>query len=229
MKKLFHWVCGFFGNRKNWILPVVFCIGSFLVVSRAALPITQAVAQAANQPGLQAAPSPQALFERPEYEQANRQTVNLQEFGGPPQPGQMYGRVAVAGTSVDCNLYWGDDTAQLHGGAGTYPGGQLPGQGGVTLVGAHTGTFFRDLEHAEIGAEITVETYYGEYRYKITDMQVVLAEEFGQQQLDEQPRDSFLMYTCYPFGQLTLTPERYMIYAEYVSGPRVIDAKEAQK
>lgn len=228
MKLFIQTIRNFFGSRKNIFLPVAFCVLSTLLLCAVVFPVSKGISQAANTIGFQAPPSPEALFVRqPEpSDEAASETVSLADYGGMPKAGDLYGKVSVAGTSVECNLYYGDGKNQLHAGAGTFIGAQIPGQGGVTLVGAHTGTYFRDLESAQIGADVTVETTYGEYHYTISNMEVVKAEEFGQAQLDEQPRESLLLYTCYPFGQVTLTPDRYMVYCTYVSGPRIVEETE---
>lgn len=225
MKAFVKTIRNFFGSRKNFFLPVAFCVVMTAVLSALIFPAAGALAQAADTTGFQAPPSPDALFAR-KPDTSEQETVSLKDYGGMPKQGDLYGKVSVAGTSVECNLYYGDGKNELHGGGGTFMGAQIPGQGGVTLVGAHTGTYFRDLENAEVGADVTVETNYGEYHYTIDKMEVVKAEEFGQAQLDEQPRESLLLYTCYPFGQVTLTPYRYMVYCTYVSGPRIVDETE---
>lgn len=33
------------------------------------------------------------------------------------------------------------------------------------------------------------------------------------------PMKTMILYTCYPFDALGFTPNRYFVYAKYVSGP----------
>ncbi len=226
MKALWNTAHEFFGSRKNIVLSVAFSVPITLILAFTVFSATKGVKAAADVSGWKAPISPLEQFESSHKSDQQPAEVDLNDFGGMPLVGDLYGKVTVSGTTVDCNLYYGDGDSQLYGGAGTYTGAQLPGMGGVTLVAAHTGTFFRDLESVEVGADITVETRYGIYHYRVTNMEVVNADEFGQEDLDAAPRESFLMYTCYPFGQLTLTPQRYMVYGEYVSGPKVISAEE---
>lgn len=212
------------GGWKDLVLPAASCVCAVIILCAVTLPIAHSVALAANTPGYKAAPSPNALFVREVPVEPEAETVDLADYGGMPQQGDLYGTVSISGTAVSCNLYWGDSESELHAGAGSFPGGQIPGAGGVTLVGGHTGTFFRDLESVRLGADVTVETSYGTYHYTVTDMQVILAEEFGMEQLNAAPRNCIMLYTCYPFGQLTVTPQRYMVTAEYTSGPLVTDS-----
>ena len=108
--------------------------------------------------------------------------------------------------------------AQLDAGAGIYPGSKIPGEGGTILVAGHTATFFRDFEHAQNGAQITVTTVYGTYVYEITDMQVATDTDTSAYDLDAA-EENIILYTCYPLGQTALTDLRYFIYGRFVSGP----------
>lgn len=216
----------FLGSWKDIVLPAAFCVCSALILSAVVWPISNDVAAAADVLGYQAVPSPAALFVREAPEEPEAETVDLAASGGMPQEGELYGRVAISGTAVECNLYYGDSEQELHAGAGTFAGAQIPGQGGVALIAGHTGSYFRDLESVQLGADITIETRYGEYHYEVTDMRVVEASQFGMANLLAAPRESVMLYTCYPFGQLTMTPQRYMVTGEYVSGPAVVDSTE---
>ena len=96
--------------------------------------------------------------------------VTLERY---PSVGDRVGHLTISGTVVDCDVYWGDSEAQFSLGAGIYTGSHIPGEGGTILMGAHTGTFFRDLESVTEGADITFTTDYGEYHYTVTRMAVV--------------------------------------------------------
>lgn len=142
-----------------------------------------------------------------------------------PSKGDRYATITVSGTNVDAPVYYGDTNKILNAGVGTYAddaGVGIPGQGKTILLAGHNNTFFNDLQHAEIGATVTITTHYGVYTYEITDMQVrdyqdATAYDFTR--TDE----NLIMYTCYPFDALGFTPNRYFVYAKYVSGP-VLDA-----
>ena len=87
-------------------------------------------------------------------------------------------------------------------------------------MAGHTATYFRDFEHAQNGAMITVTTAYGTYTYEITDMRVANANDTSAYDMDA-PEENIILYTCYPLGQVSLTDMRYFIYGKYVSGPRL--------
>lgn len=157
-------------------------------------------------------------------EDGGRAVVSLEDFGGYPADGENYGRLTISGTAVDCNLYYGDTEAELALGAGTYRQTCIPGEDGTVLIAGHTGTFFRDFESAALGADICIETRWGEYHYQITDMRVFDKNDTSAYDLNADT-ENVLLYTCYPFGQVELTDQRYMLYGSFVSGPLLEEAQ----
>ena len=92
----------------------------------------------------------------------------------------------------------------------------LPGENGTVFIGGHTGTYFSDLGSTQLGAIIHLETDWGDFTYKVTDMQVIQETDVDKVRWGaEEP--SCILYTCYPFGILTHTPQRYAVYADPVS------------
>lgn len=138
-----------------------------------------------------------------------------------PAVGDKIGHLTISGTVVDCDVYWGDSEAQFALGAGIYAGSHLPGEGGTILMASHTGTYFRDLESVTEGADITITTDYGEYHYTVTRMAVVQETDTTAYDLDADT-ENIILYTCYPFGILTRTTQRYFVYGDLVSGPALI-------
>lgn len=148
------------------------------------------------------------LEQQQALESAAQAKANIQE-------GDEIGRVWVDGTEVDCTLYWGDDGNQFRDGAGVHSadGCVLPGENGTVFVGAHTNTWFVDLKSAEIGSIIHMETPWGNFSYKITETKVIQETEIDQCRWGEQT-PSCILYTCYPFGILVPTSQRYLVYAD---------------
>ena len=142
-----------------------------------------------------------------------------------PQNGDLYGKIVVAGTNVDAPLYYGDATKQLNLGAGTYmdhPGAGIPGEGKTILIAGHNNTFFNGLQDVKEGDKVSIDTHYGRYVYEVTEMRVANASNNDTYDFTRSD-ENLILYTCYPFDAFGLTPQRYFVYARYVSGP-VIDA-----
>ena len=98
----------------------------------------------------------------------------------------------------------------------------IPGEGKTILLAGHNNTFFNDLQHAEAGATVTITTHYGVYTYEVTGTEILDYQDetaYDFTRTDE----NLILYTCYPFDALGFTPNRFFVYAKYVSGP-VLDA-----
>jgi len=137
-----------------------------------------------------------------------------------PSKGDVYGTLTIDGAGVNCSVYFGDDNAILRKGVGQYSGSMLPGFGSTTLIGGHVNTYFKGLQNVEIGDVIKITTTYGAYEYTVNNLKVVDYQDKSAYDLSAN-HDNLILYTCYPFGTLGFTSQRYFVYAEYTSGPKV--------
>ena len=64
---------------------------------------------------------------------------------------------------------------------------------------------------------VNIKTEWGTYTYKIYDIEIMAATDFDANVLDDDS-EYLIMYSCYPFD-VADTPDRYFVYASYVSGP----------
>lgn len=137
-----------------------------------------------------------------------------------PEYGARFGTLAIEGTEVSCSLFFGDSNKELKNGVGIYNGSFVPGYGRTILVAGHNNTFFNDLQSAKVGSKINVTTNYGQYVYEITQTKITTDTDTSAYDLSKQ-EENIVLYTCYPFDTLGLTPQRYFVYGKYVSGPEI--------
>lgn len=132
--------------------------------------------------------------------------------------GSRVGTVWVEGTKVNCGLYWGDSMSIMDAGAGCSAdnGCVLPGENGTVFIGAHTGSFFSDLKSTQRGAIIHLDTDWGDFQYQVTDLKVIYETQVDLCRWGDTAPNCIL-YTCYPFGILTPTNQRYLVYAEPIN------------
>ena len=138
-----------------------------------------------------------------------------------PTVGDRYATITVSGTNVDAPVFYGDTNKILNQGVGTYAdngGAGIPGEGKTILLAGHNNTFFNDLQHAEVGAIVTITTHYCVYTYEVTEMKVMDYQDETSYDFSRTD-ENLILYTCYPFDALGFTPNRYFVYAKYVSGP----------
>lgn len=207
------------GKRKKLLLPLVFSIAALLVVLVVLYSVMGAFRSAAASSGL---PEEAQIPTLSAVSSSSDATSDAQSGTGVlesyPEAGDKLGHLTVSGTTVDCDVYYGDSENEFSKGAGTYKGAKIPGEGGTILMGGHTGTYFRDFESVEVGDDVTFTTSYGEYHYVVTGTKVALDTDTTAYDLDAA-EENLIMYTCYPFGIVNPTDERFFVYCDYVSGP----------
>lgn len=207
------------GKGKKLLLPLAFSALALVVLVLVMRPIVAGLRPAAASSGLTTEPEV-PLLATPAPTAQSTAAPDFVELAAYPEAGDYLGHLTVSGTTVDCDVYYGDSDTEFEKGAGTYKGAKIPGEGGTILMGAHTNTYFRDFESAQIGADVTFVTDYGEYHYTITDMRVSTDTDTTAYDL-EADEENLIMYTCYPFGTTNYTDERFFVYCDYVSGPTI--------
>ena len=140
-----------------------------------------------------------------------------------PLSGTKYGMINIEtnGTLFEIPLYFGDSNSILRRGAGHYMGSHFPGEGSTILVSAHNNTYFNCLQYLKFGDKITVKTNYGIYEYAVSNTQIKSKNDLSAYNLSAS-EESLVLYTCYPFNALGLTPNRYFVTAKLISGPRIL-------
>lgn len=140
-----------------------------------------------------------------------------------PLSGTKYGVININANNTlhDIPLYFGDSNSILRRGAGHYMGSHFPGEGSVILVSAHNNTYFNCLQFLKFGDKITVKTNYGIHEYAVSSTSIKNKNDSSAYNL-EATEETLVLYTCYPFNALGLTPNRYYVTAKLVSGPKIL-------
>ena len=102
----------------------------------------------------------------------------------------------------------------LKKGVGHSSGSYFPGEGGsIIYMGHNSKKMFRRFSELQKGNEIKVTTSYGEYVYKIYDMQLIKETELDKLPI-QRDKEILMVYTCYPFNNVGYATQRYVVYAE---------------
>ena len=95
-----------------------------------------------------------------------------------PEYGTQYATIEIPRIDVNLPVYYGDTLQILKNGVGHSSGSYFPGEGGsIIYMGHNSKKVFRRFSELEIGDPIKVTTNYGEFNYKIYDMQLVKETE----------------------------------------------------
>jgi sortase A len=210
-------------HKKAFILfPVLFFAVGYLLLYLAFLPVLGTAASAADLVFFNGSSQPDKQLGNifTSAPETNAKTVKKSQITF-PEYGTKFGRLVISSASVKTDLYFGDGAQELKNGVGLYNGSFIPGYGRTILIAGHNHTYFHTLGSAKIGDIIQIETNYGRYEYRITKSQVKPASDKTAYDLSNE-NENLILYTCYPFDCIGLTPQRYYVYAQFVSGP-IID------
>lgn len=131
-----------------------------------------------------------------------------------PEYGTQYATIEIPRIDVNLPVYYGDTLQILKNGVGHSSGSYFPGEGGsIIYMGHNSKKVFRRFSELEIGDQIKVTTNYGEFNYKIYDMQLVKETETDKLPIQKE-KEILMVYTCYPFNNIGYATQRYVVYAE---------------
>lgn len=133
----------------------------------------------------------------------------------------QYGHIEIPSVNIHVPLLYGATNSCLHKGAGTRVQSQIPGYEKPVMIGAHTIPYFKNIIHIKKGDTITIKTYYGIFEYKVTGTHIANASDTSAYDL-KQKQEQLILFTCYPVEGIGEKEDRFFVYADKISGPRVV-------
>ena len=138
-----------------------------------------------------------------------------------PTFGDKYAELTIDSADISAPVYYGDGNEQLQKGVAQYIGTMFVGSGSTVMISGHNNTYFRNLGEVQLGDTVVLKTNYGEYTYAVEKTKITHNTDANAYDLAAN-YENLILYTCYPFNMLGLTPQRYFVYCKYVSGPRIL-------
>ena len=156
-----------------------------------------------------------AVKVEPKYEQKPIQIdTSKNKLESYPEYGTQYATIEIPKIDIKLPVYYGDTLEILKNGVGHSSGSYFPGEGGsIIYMGHNSKNVFRRFSELQKGNEIKVTTDYGEYTYKIYDMQLINETETEKLPIQDE-KEILMVYTCYPFNNIGYATQRYVVYAE---------------
>lgn len=216
-------------NFKNLLayicIPVGFCVLGYLLMYTVFNPIISPVLTVSeifmSDADFKSGENLSSIFDESSASaQENSGTVEMSQVQIPSY-GTHYANLSIPSVSISAPLYFGDSNAVLNSGLGQYNGSFLPGFGKPILISGHNNSYFNSLQYINKGDEITITTNYGIYKYQVTETKIASYSDSSAYDLTADS-ETLILYTCYPFDTLGLTPQRFFVYAEKISGPDVV-------
>ncbi|PAE24710.1 class D sortase [Bacillus sp. 7894-2] len=129
------------------------------------------------------------------------------------EQGEAIGILKIPRLEAEIPIIEGTDEDELEKGVGHYSTTVFPGQPDQILLSGHRDTVFRRLGELEIGDILQVIMPYGEYRYEITETEIVDADNTTVIN-STAPQEILTVSTCYPFSYVGNAPYRYILSAK---------------
>ncbi|WP_404357985.1 class D sortase [Cytobacillus firmus] len=129
------------------------------------------------------------------------------------EQGEAIGILKIPRLEAELPIIEGTDENELEKGVGHYSTTVLPGQSDQILLSGHRDTVFRRLGELEIGDILQVNMPYGEYKYEITETEIVDANDTTVIN-STAPQEILTVSTCYPFSYVGNAPYRYILSAK---------------
>ncbi|WP_102273058.1 class D sortase [Cytobacillus massiliigabonensis] len=128
------------------------------------------------------------------------------------EKGEVIGILEIPGLEAELPIIEGTHEDELEKGVGHYAGSVFPGQEDQIVLSGHRDTVFRRLGELEIGDTLQIVMPYGKYSYKISQSQIVEANDTSIIQ-STAPVETLIVSTCYPFSFIGDAPYRYVLTA----------------
>ena len=131
-----------------------------------------------------------------------------------PKYGELYAVIKSSSLSLDVPVYWGSDIELFERGACQSSGSVLVGDKGNSVISAHEDTFFSELKNLKEGDEITVNTNYGVFEYKVKS--TISFKKDNHKYVVPSEETKLTLYTCKK-NVLGSSDERIGVVCEPVS------------
>jgi|SRR5690554_1394928 len=128
--------------------------------------------------------------------------------------GDVYGTIEIPSIDLKLPIVYGAEPEHLKYGVGHIPETWFPNEGDQVFLTGHNDSAFLNIGDLGEGDSIYINVPYGTFEYRMTYGEV--GHESEVDRVGSMDEETLVLMTCYPFFTLTLTEERYFLYAERV-------------
>ncbi len=137
-----------------------------------------------------------------------------------PHFNTVFGEIELPKIGRTLNLIMGESEQAITDGAAVYTSGYIPGYGGTTLISTHNNNVVR-LDRLGEGDEILIRTHYGNYVYRVKSIKIVDKNDPDAFKVSDKGYE-LVFFTCYPLRKPSNATQRMVVYADMVSGPKIV-------
>lgn len=111
-----------------------------------------------------------------------------------PKFGEMYAVLKCSAFDISIPVYWGSSSELFEHGACQSSGSVIIGDKGNTVISAHEDTYFSELYKLKKGDTVTLNTTYGEFKYKVTE--TISFNKKDGKYVSPSEESKLTLYTC---------------------------------
>lgn len=134
-------------------------------------------------------------------------------------PGPFLARLEIPRIALSAVVVDGVDAATLRRAVGRIPASSRPGEAGDVALAGHRDSHFRALGELEIGDSLILHSGGGEFRYAVESIRIVAPQQVDV--LTPAAYPTLTLVTCFPFRYVGPAPQRYIVRAREVPGPKL--------
>ena len=154
------------------------------------------------------------LFNKPSLVISEKQYSINNSVINRPSIGEEFATLEIPDLNLKEAIYHGDSDMELRKGVGHFSGSTIPGEGGNVILSGHKHTYLKELENVKVGQEVLIETNYGTFKYKVSEIKIV--EKTDTKELKTLDHERLTLYTCYPFRMLSGDRERMIAICDFI-------------
>ncbi len=137
-----------------------------------------------------------------------------------PSFNTIFGEFEIPKLNRTFNFIMGETEQAITDGVAMHTSSYIPGYGGTTLASTHNNNVVR-LDKLAKDDELIIRTHYGTYIYSVTDIAIVDRNNASAFKVSDSGYD-LIFFTCYPLRKPSDATQRMVVYAELVSGPKIM-------
>ena len=130
----------------------------------------------------------------------------------PPELGDAVAELTIPRLDTQLFVVEGTTHSDLREGPGHMQGTAMPGAPGNCVIAGHRDTHFRVLKDIQKGDQIVLQTRYGKFYYRVTQLSIVSPRNTSS--LQPSTDKELHLITCYPFYYVGPAPKRFVVQAE---------------
>ena len=160
------------------------------------------------------------FYENYENTEKTPNEINSLEVNGKrifvPSAAENFATIKIPAINLDEDIYEGSYNEIMTLGIGHYPFSGLPGFNRNCILKGLNNSEFDNINKLQNGDEVIIETDYGEYSYKVSEINVYKKDDESFMEC-YGGKEKLTLYTDYPFDDSSAnTGQKYVVICEHV-------------